>query len=542
MGTIVKFKPDGDYYYSRGLSYYESDNFLDALKNYREAYKFVEKSGDEIFRAIIEVEMACCYRSLGLFRESQLMYYKALSANDGDTSFDSILGLIDILGSSGSEDALAYYMHTAIRRGFSRDLDYMEVAAQFYDKRDYKVEPPPEQNVLELGKKLLCAGQYEFASQLLELIPPEAETYGEARVKLAALNNSRGMHEKALRYLAEANGCEREVEKLINEIMAYYKLNKSDEFTSAVEELKFIETDSVIDLAQIVHVSAIVGERDLVLKFGKTLYAISPQKGAMLCYAIALSNSGYLRDARKVMVDLLALYPFDAAVRVYSYLISSSGEATDFPLTGDIPAEVERKILDKLNGTLELCGADKLTLKSRLKEDDMQTPVLMVLQAGSEKSKSLLSDVIADIPYFERYIRDCLMDPAYPEEDKRMLLQAAVKKFKKRPIYFTARDICKPVYCRPPAKSGAWREAYCLAASSLAAFGLSGFEDDLDAAFDDLKAAIGGPHPSIPALAALMANRVGRVAALEDDECCIELFDANKKIYFDYKNRVSTTE
>ena len=538
MGTLVKFNPDIDYYYSRGLSFYECDNFIDALKSYREAYKFVENTGDEVFRAIIEVEMACCYRSLGLYREAQLMYYKALTVNNGDTAFDSVLGLIDILGSGGSDDALKYYMDMAMRRGFSRDLDYLEVAEQFFDRRDYKIEPPPEENVLALGKKLMSAGHYEFASQLLEVIPPNSKSYGEARVKLAALNNGRGNHEKALQYLAEADGCEREVEKLINEIMAYYKLGMTEKFGEAVEELKYVDTDSVVDLNQIVHVSAIVGERELVIKFGKTLSLLSPTKSAMLCYAIALSNSGYLRDARKVMVDLQALYPFDAAVRVYSGLIASSREKTDFPLTGDIPEEVEREILDGLNEVLEMCGSDKLSLKSRLKEADMNTPVLMVLQEGSEKSKCMLAEAVADIPYYERYIRDCLMDPAYSEEDKRMLLPIAIKKFKKRPIYFTVRDMCKPIYCRPLAKSGAWREAYCLAASSLATFGCVNFENALDAAYKELKAAVGGPYPSVPALAALMANRVGGVGALEDDECCIELFEANKNIYSDYKKRL----
>ena len=258
----------------------------------------------------------------------------------------------------------------------------------------------------------------------------------------------------------------------------------------------------------------------------------------MLCYAIALSNAGYLREARVVMVDLQALYPFDAVISVYSRLIASSREATDFPLTVDLPEEVEREILDRLNEVLENCGSNKASLKSRLREDDMICPVLMVLQEGSENSKRLLADVAAEIPFFEGYIRDCLMDPAYSEEDKRMFLPIAIKKFKERPIYFTARDMCKPIYSRPPAKSGAWRDAYCLAAGSLATFGCVGFEDNLTKAYNELKAAVGGPYPSIPALAALMANRVGGVGALEDDECCIELFDADKKIYFEYKKRV----
>ena len=50
----------------------------------------------------------------------------------------------------------------------------------------------------------------------------------------------------------------------------------------------------------------------------------------------------------------------------------------------------------------------------------------MVFQFGSENSKRLLCDVVAQIPFFEEYIRECLMDSGFPEADKRIMVPIAI--------------------------------------------------------------------------------------------------------------------
>ena len=120
MGTIVKFKPDMDYYYTRGVASYESENYTDALKSFREAYVLACNESQDGYHSIMTVEMACCYRNLNLMREAQLMYYKTLTDCDPDTSFDSVLGLIDIFSSTEKEEAYKYYMDYASKKGYSR--------------------------------------------------------------------------------------------------------------------------------------------------------------------------------------------------------------------------------------------------------------------------------------------------------------------------------------------------------------------------------------------------------------------------------------
>ena len=540
MGTIVKFKPNIDYYYSRGLNQYESDNFIDALKNYREAYKLAESSAGDDFKAMLEVEMACCYRNLNLMRETQLMYYKALAGSNPDAAFDSVIGLIDVFGTHGDDEALKYYMDIAARRGFSRDLDYIDAAAQFFAQRDYKVEPTPDKNMFDLGKKLLEAGQFDFARQLLEVIPPSSGSYGEACVKLSTLYNNSNDPEKALYYAecaGKSDGC---VENRVNIVLALYKLGRSEEYAEALEELLETDTDDIAGLVHIIRAMAIVGNAEAVVKFGAKLSRISPQKAPMLCYAVALANSGELREARKIMVTLQALFPYDAVVRVFSVIIGNLTEKSELSLLCELPENAENEILYSLNNVLTECGNDKNKLKNRLREPEFYTGILMVFQMGSDNSKRLLAEMVADIPYFERYIRDCLMDPGYPDADKRILLPVAIEKFKRRPVYLTCRDVCRPLYGKAPAKAPrAWRMAYCIACSAIALFGCEDYENELDAAFDKLHDALSsGGSVDETAAAAVVANRIKPVSPLADDECCIELFGADKETYFDYKKRI----
>ncbi len=536
MGTVVKFKPDIDYYYARGLNQYESDNFIDALKSYREAYKLVEASNADDFRSVLEVEMACCYRNLNLLRETQLMYYKALANSGPDSAFDSIIGLMDVFGSNGNDEALKYYMNMAAKRGFSREFDFVDAATQFYAQRDYKVEPTNEQNMLELGKRLLEAGQFEFARQMLEMVPEGTSSYGEANSKLSALYNAAGEHEKALRCAEKADNSG--VERAVNTVLALFKLGRTEEYEEALQELSACSVEDVTAISQIIRMAAIIGRADLIVKFGGKLSRISPLRGPTLCYAVALANCGQLREARKTMVTLQALYPYDAVIRVYARLISKLGGASDFPLTCELPPAAEAEILEELNGVLAECGDDRNALKAKLRDENLRVGILMIFQAGSDNSKRILCDIVAEVPFFERYIRDCLMDPLFPDSDKRILLPIALKRFKKRPLYLTCRDICRPLFGKAPARiSGKWKDAYYLAYSTVALFGCEGFEREFDAVFGKLYASLGGePNINEVALAAVIANRIKKVNPLNDDECCIELFGADKEKYFKYKN------
>ena len=285
---------------------------------------------------------------------------------------------------------------------------------------------------------------------------------------------------------------------------------------------------------------AIVGNAEAVVKFGAKLSRISPQKAPMLCYAVALANSGELREARKIMVTLQALFPYDAVVRVFSVIIGNLTEKSELSLLCELPENAENEILYSLNNVLTECGNDKNKLKNRLREPEFYTGILMVFQMGSDNSKRLLAEMVADIPYFERYIRDCLMDPGYPDADKRILLPVAIEKFKRRPVYLTCRDVCRPLYGKAPAKAPrAWRMAYCIACSAIALFGCEDYENELDAAFDKLHDALSsGGSVDETAAAAVVANRIKPVSPLADDECCIELFGADKETYFDYKKRI----
>lgn len=538
MGTVVKFKPDIDYYYARGLNQYESDNFIDALKSYREAYKLVEASNADDFRSVLEVEMACCYRDLNLMRETQLMYYKALSHSSPEAAFDSIIGLIDAFGTGGNEDALKYYMDMAAKRGFSRELDFVDAATQFYAQREYKVEPTAEQNMLELGKRLLEAGQFEFARQMLEMVPEGTASYGEANSKLSALYNAAGEHEKALNCAEKAEKYCSGVESAVNTVLALYKLGRTEEYESALQELSACAVDDITGIGQIIRMAAILGRSDIIVKFGGKLSRMSPLRSPTLCYAVALANCGELREARKTMVTLQALYPYDAVVRVYARLISKLAGPSDFPLTCELPPDAEAEILEELNGVLAECGDNRNALKSKLREEDLRVGILMIFQAGSDNSKRILCDIVAEVPFFERYIRDCLMDPLFPDSDKRILLPIALKRFKKRPLYLTCRDICRPLTGKAPARiSGKWKDAYYLAYSTVALFGCEGFEREFDAVFGKLLSLLGGEFDiNEVALAAVIANRIRKVNPLNDDECCIELFGADKETYFKYKN------
>ena len=542
MGTIVKFKPNIDYYYTRGLKQYESDNFAEAICDYREAYRMAENGAGEEFRAILEVEMACCYRNLHLLREAQLMYYKALCDSNPDTAFDSILGLIDIFGTGGNDEALKYYMDMAAKRGFSRELDYIEAASQFFAQRDYRVEPSPDKNMLDLGRKLIEAEQFAFARQLLEGIPSGSPHYEEACMSLAALYNMPGGDsEKALAYLEKVKTPKYPAELLINKAMAYCNEERFSDFADTLDEIEELDPDDVTSLSHIVRVSAHFGRADLVIKFGRKLQRLSPERSAMLCYAIALSNRGDLREARKIMVQLQALYPFDARVRIFAELIAQCTYKTDLPLRGDLPDGIEDELLGSLNEALNECGNDRAALRAALRAPEYRTAILLVFKAGSENSKRILADVVAEIPFFERYIRDCLMDPGFPDADKRILLPVAIKRFRRRPLYLTCRDVCRPLFGKPNAKTlGKWREAYCAAFGAIALFGCENFEREFDAVFQKLRDALSDEEEiNDAAVAAVLAHRMRVVPPLGDDECCIELFGADRETYFAYKRKAA---
>ena len=537
MGNIVKFKPNIDYYYSRGLSAYESDNYIEALKNYREAYLLAKNGADIDFRSVLEVEMACCYRGLQLFRDAQLYYYKALADSNPDSAFDSIIGLVDIFGTLNNEEALRYYMDMAAKRGFSRELDYIEAAAQFFSQCDYRVEPSPDKNMLELGRKLIEAEEFAFARQLLEVIPPSSPSYGEACMLLATLHNVyTGDSEKALHYLQQVGSAAPRADILVHTALALKRAGRTEEYESVIDEIACIDTTDVTLLSHIVHAMAMLGNEELVIKFGKRLAGISPQRIPMLCYAIALNNTGDLREARKIMVLLQALYPFDAATLVFSSLIGRQGAPQRYSLMAELPDGTEASMLHELNDVLSSCENDRDLLRQKLSDPYLRTAVLMVFRAGNDNSKRILADIVAEIPYFEEFIRDSLMDPGYPDADKRILLSVALNRLRRRPLYLTSHDICRPLFGHPPAKTvGKWREAYCLAYGAIALFGCEDFERAFDSVFTKCKNAINEADIDVAAAAAVIVNRLKSVPPLKKDECCIELFGADRDAYFAYK-------
>lgn len=540
MGTIVKFKPSIDYYYTRGLDLYENDNFIDALKNYREAYKLTEQGSGADYRFAVEMEMAYCYRNIHLSREAMLMFYKSLADGTPDSAFDSILGLLEMFATDGNEDAFGYYTDLALKMGYGHDLALSDDALRIFGQSEYRVEPSNEENMLEMSKKLIESGNFEFAKQLLEVIPESSPVYPEACGKLASLYNAGGEYEKALECAGRARGGSVGTEALVNSVLALHKLGRIEEYREALDELADTGDMDIVRLGKLIHVTAIVGDRDLVIKFGARLAAIAPIKAPMLCYAIALANAGDLREARKTMVLLQALYPYDALVQVYSREISALKTASDFSLTCELPASVEEGILADLNGVLNECAGNRTQLRERLTDPALRTGVLMVFQAGNDKSKSIIADVVADLPFFEQYIRDCLMDPGFPDADKRILLPIALRRFRKRPVYLTCRDVCRPLYGKAPARVGAkWTDAYYNAYSTVALFGYEDFERDAADAFDRVHAAL-SQEPALDeaAISALIARFTQKVAALDDDECCIELFGADREKYFQYLKKI----
>lgn len=541
MGTIVKFQPSIDYYYTRGLDLYENDNFIDALKNYREAYRLTEQGSGADYRFVVEMEMAYCYRNIHLSREAMLMFYKSIADGTPDSAFDSILGLLEMFATDGNEDAFRYYTDLALKMGFGHDLALSDDALRIFGQSEYRVEPTNEENMYEMSKKLIETGNFEFAKQLLEVIPESSLIYPEACGKLASLYNASGEYEKALECAGRARGGADGTEALVNSVLALHKLGRTEEYREALDELAGSGDMDILRLSRLIHVMAIVGDRDLVIKFGARLASVAPLKNPMLCYAIALANAGDLREARKTMVLLQALYPYDALVRVYSEQISALKSASDFSLTCELPPQVEGGILSRLNGVLGECAGDRDELRERLADPSMRTGVLMVFQAGNDKSKSIIADVAIDQPFYEQYIRDCLMDPGFPDADKRLLLPIALRRLKKRPVYLTCRDVCRPLFGKAPSRLGArWSEAYYTAYATVALFGYEDFEHEFDIAFDRVHAAL-GREPSVDkaALAAVIARCSGVVTALRDDQCCIELFDADGKKYFNYLDKAT---
>ncbi len=536
MGTIVKFKPDMDYYYTRGVASYESENYTDALKSFREAYVLACNESQDGYHSIMTVEMACCYRNLNLMREAQLMYYKTLTDCDPDTSFDSVLGLIDIFSSTEKEEAYKYYMDYAAKKGYSRELDFIETTAEFRARKDFRVEPSPDRAIYNLGKKLMDIGQLEFAAQMFETVPKETAAYADACVKLATIYNDGGDYARALECAEYANSVSPNTESKINAALALYKLGREKQYLTAIEDIE-VSDDDISNLARMVNISAITGNAESVIKYGRKLLRVSPQKMPMLCYAIALSNSGDNREARKIMVTLQALYPYDATVRVFASLIARSTDKTDFSLVCDIPQEVETQILADLNDVLASCENDRELVKQKLCDSSLVTGVLLVFKFGSENSKRLLCDLVAEIPFYENYIRDCLMDPGLSESDRKIMFPVAMRRFKKRPIFVTCRDVCRPHYGRPPAKASAkMRDAYVNAYSVIALLGCQAFEKEFNYEFNKLCSALSGVrNVDETAAAAVLVGRMKVIQIIGSDESCIEMFGADRETYMKYK-------
>ncbi|MDE7395293.1 MAG: hypothetical protein K2M95_04155 [Clostridiales bacterium] len=544
MGKIVNFKPNIDYYYSRGLNRFDNENYVEAIKCYREAYRIAEGTDAE-FLPILDEELACCYRALNLVPEAQLMYYKAITCTNDDVVFDGVMGLVELFGAAGNDDALRYYMDVAAKRGYNHEFDYIDAARAYTSRHEYRAEPLPDERMLELGKRLLDAGQYPFAREILEGVPKDSASRGEACAKLAVLYNVFGDYNRALDAADEAvekNGYS--IETAVSMLIAYYKGGYTKDYEECLADLYAQDVRNVNDLCQIVRAFGITENAEGVVKFGRKLFALSPMRTPSLCYALALSNSGQLREARKVLVDLQALYPYDAIVKAFAVLVSQATEKTDFSLSCDLPPAVAKELLQGLNDVLDDAGGDKVRLKKALRDPALYMSVLMIFQAGSENSKRIIAEAVADIPYFETYIRNCLMDPSYPDTDKRLLLPVALRRFKHRPVWLTCRDVCRDLYGRAPQNcKKRWGEAYYTAYSTVALFGCADFEDEFDAAFASLYGALQTENDlDVPALSALIAHRMRRIPALESDECCIELFGADSKKYFAYKEKSRKTK
>ncbi len=367
------------------------------------------------------LDLAIAYYNIGHYsyalKEFFLVLYKI-----GDDC-DVLKYIIQCFMEIGEPDSALYYFKYCLDKGIFEDEDFDTEEFDFlpqsnieiFDKRDKTKE-------IQLAHKMIIAEQFDFAEELLKSVGKESYQYVDARNFLAMLSIALDKPEEALLYCDEVLALQpRNIMALSQKFTALDMLERIEERDEIIAQLRNMQINDVMELAKIAVSFKLIGDDVLTAEyFEKIISQIPFDRDYLICAAQAEYNCGEYAKAKKLIVDALRLFPYDATVRFYAMQISERSDEAKFEVLPIIPAVQTAMWLSDLDNLSHLSVS---AFERQIKTDEMyDIKINWLFQNDFAAVQLSLVPLLSKIKKYQPLLKEFLLDPFANLRAKREIL------------------------------------------------------------------------------------------------------------------------
>lgn len=519
-----------DEVYSMALDKLEQGDFVRGIDwLYRSAPSGLDKDR--------RIDLAIAYFNIGQYVFALKEFFIAFPKCNDD--YEILKYIIHCFIEIGQIDSALYYIKYGIDKGIfddedieMEDFDFLpEPQIEILDKRD-------KSNEIQLAHRMIIAERLDFAEDILLSVTEDSYQYTDARNFLAMISIVTEKPEKALAYCNEVLSIEpNNIMALSQKFTALDMLGKTEERNDVIARLNEIHTGEVTDFAKMAVSFKMIGDDEATAKcFEKILLQLPYDRDYLICAAQAEYNCASYDRAKKLIVDALKLFPFDATVKYFAKEIADRNAEKKFDVLPIVPTTQTAIWFADLDNLIHLSfsAADKL-----IKSDEMlDLKIRWAFQNDFTAIQLPLVRLLMKSPKYAKLFGEYLLDPFGNLRTKQEIISVYMScNTDFGEIVFSVNErikVSRP-HISENIRNHAFFPAYCKAFSFLIMTGEK-FVTKLNNAFTAVIAAEKKlcEKPNFNAIAAVMINRLaGKFAA--EDKCCdnMECDMTDFKVYKD---------
>ncbi|HEY8389535.1 MAG TPA: tetratricopeptide repeat protein [Clostridia bacterium] len=541
-GKVLEFLQDADYYFDRALEYLDSEEFLPALDDIRQAIKLEPDELDFKFL------LAQIYSDMGLFQKSNFEYFKLLATDEN--LGECYLRISQNYFMLKDETSAVNYLKKSIEFDFDEDeiIDVDELMQEL-NRGDFKLlsQNSEDEMLLSCVNKLISISEYDGALQLLQYIKSNSKHYINALNSAAFCNSCIDnpqqeieLSQKVLEYEPDNIGA------LCNISDGYVKIGDIEKAKEAAQKIINL---NISDINEYFKVSIILLQCDFheqAIKMLNSYLSYYPyNESALMLLSLAYYNQGEIELAKDYMYKLVRIDNSNTIAKYYNQLFQdNSQKPTKLPYIRQVPEEEVQRRISMFEKISTYTSIEMLKLIQA--DPDFFDYLKWLFNFGETKLSEKIIIKLAHVKFVDaqEFLRNCLVDPSLPYIIKQMILKKLVSVLPKHKIALLHEDqikfispkVTKQIFEFPRVYFEAYLDVFC---------SLAFVDNDYERAFNrtvkkilNLIVETKASFHSRRNIGALFAYSFKRPEMFQDLDTVIKIFGADKKSLKIYLNKL----
>ncbi len=397
---ILEFDQPADFYYRAAQRMMDNADFISALPLMRTA---VKKEPDHYEYGIALAEVLT---ELARFEESNRVLFEMIERRvdiDADCFFCLGCNFMGMNDFEKARESFEKYLQIAPEGEYRDEVEdfFLFFDAEMEEMQTFLADANEDEACrrADEGKRLLDAGEYEKAVEMLENIGTDDITFSYAKNNLALAYYCMKNIEKAQAITQEVLQKEKNnVHANCNMAVFLYEMGKQKEAALYLERLMGMRAGNAEDVFKIAVTLCELKQHEKALRFLRELRDRNPYDEKVLFYlAIASYNTKKWKDALNFLGDVRKLdYPGVIAeyyIKAVNQTIQNPEQFCELDYIYQVPAEEARSKIRYLNNCLKLPAPEfRLLWKDSL---EFYNTALWGLEYGDENIKLAIAGMIA---------------------------------------------------------------------------------------------------------------------------------------------------